>query len=402
MNRFYSIITAILLCLILTACGTQDDFIIAELENDLVETIAPEIHMPEVIPKPEPDLNIQEEYIDPITARTLEIIAGMTIEEKVGQMFLAQLPSVSAAQKAGEWALGGYLLFAHDFAGLTQDQVILNIYNYQRYSKINMFFAVDEEGGTVNRVSRNPSLRSAPFRSPQQLYASGGFDLIAEDTAEKAELLSSLGINLNLAPVADVSTDRRNFIYSRSFGQNAEMTAEYVRTVVEVMGEKRMGSALKHFPGYGDNADTHFAAAHDGRPVETFWESDFIPFIAGIEAGANMVMVSHVIVDSIDPKLPASLSPAVIRILREDLGFDGVIITDDLAMGAVDQLIHMPNDHGIAVLAVLAGNDMIITADFESQITDILTAVENGVISKDMIDEAVFRIIRLKIQLGII
>ena len=402
MTRFYTALMAVFICFAMTSCGVQDDFADAEIENDLVETIVPKVNLPEISQEHEPDSDIQEEYTDSVTGIILEIISEMTIEERVGQMFLAQLPHSSAAQRAGEWALGGYLLFAHDFEGLTKSEVIANIQGYQRYSRIDMFFAVDEEGGTVNRVSRNTALRDTPFLSPQQLFELGGFELIAEDTAEKAVLLRSLGINLNLAPVADVSTDRRNFIHPRSFGQDAGKTAEYVRTVVEVMREKGIGSALKHFPGYGDNADTHFTAAHDSRPIEVFWSSDFIPFIAGIEVGADMVMVSHVVVESIDPELPASLSPAVIRILREKLGFDGVIITDDLAMGAVDRLIPSTSDYSIAVLAVLAGNDMIITADFERQITDILTAIENGVISENMINEAIFRILRLKIQLGVV
>ncbi|MCL2874613.1 MAG: beta-hexosaminidase [Defluviitaleaceae bacterium] len=345
------------------------------------------------------DLVEESEFSDHITTRSLEIITEMTLKEKVGQMFIAQRPSTDSVQKASDWALGGYLLFAYDFSGLSKSEVIANIQSYQHASRINMFIAVDEEGGTVNRVSRNSALRSSPFLSPQQLFELGGFDLIAEDTVEKSELLSSLGINLNLAPVADVSTDNQSFIYPRAFGQDAEITAKYVRTVVNVMKEMGMGSALKHFPGYGDSFDTHFVAAHDNRPLEAFYSGDFIPFIAGIEVGADMIMVSHVIVESIDPNLPASLSPEVNRILRKDLGFDGVIITDDLAMGAIGQFV---SDYSIAVLAVLAGNDMIITADFEGQIMDILAAVEDGVISESMIDEAVFRIIRLKIQLGIV
>ena len=119
-----------------------------------------------------------------------------------------------------------------------------------------MLIGVDEEGGTVVRVSSNPNLRGTKFQSPQALYSEGGFDRITSDTAEKDALLRDLGINVNFAPVCDVSTDPSDFIYARSFGMDAEQTGEYVRTVVTQMVSDKTGMVLKHFPGYGNNADT--------------------------------------------------------------------------------------------------------------------------------------------------
>ena len=125
----------------------------------------------------------------------------MTLEEKVGQMFIARCPEINSVQKVKEYNLGGYILFSRDFSGKTRDEIIQNIQSYQSAAKIPMFIGVDEEGGTVNRVSTNPNLRAVPFWSPQELYAEGGFDLIQSDTQEKCELLNSLGINLNFAPI---------------------------------------------------------------------------------------------------------------------------------------------------------------------------------------------------------
>lgn len=321
------------------------------------------------------------------------ILRDMTLEEKVGQMFIARCPKEDAAQLAADYHLGGYILFGRDFTGKTKAQVIDTVQSYQDSVEIPLLIGVDEEGGTVNRVSLNTQLRAVPFWSPQELYAEGGFELIRSDTLEKCRLLASLGINLNFAPVCDVSQDPDDFIYQRSFGRDAQQTAEYVKTVVEVMTGQGMGCVLKHFPGYGSNEDTHTGIAYDKRPYETFQSADFLPFQAGIDAGANMVLVSHNVVACMDGDYPASLSPRVHEILREELGFEGVIITDDLAM---DGIRDFTGDSQAAVLAVLAGNDMLCCTDFETQIPAVIQAVKQGVISEEQINQSVLRILSLK------
>ena len=336
---------------------------------------------------------------DAAAGRTEQILAGMTLEEKVAQMILARCPEEGAVETVSRYNPGGYLLFARDFTGKSKAEVIAAIAEYQAAAKIPLFIGVDEEGGTVNRVSRNPALRAVPFWSPQALYAAGGFDLIRSDTAEKCDLLQSLGINLNFAPVCDVSRNPEDFIYDRSFGRSAAETAEYVRTVVQTMTEAGMGSVLKHFPGYGNNTDTHSGVAYDGRPYETFENEDFLPFQAGIAAGADMVLVAHNVVACMDGEKPASLSETVHNILRETLGFDGVIITDDLSMEGVQAFA---SDTDIGVQAVLAGNDLLCCTDFEARIAEILDAVERGTISESRIDDSVLRILNLKIALGIL
>lgn len=339
------------------------------------------------------------EFLDEITQKVENILSKMTVEEKVGQMFIARCPETNAVQKVTEYHLGGYILFGRDFSGKEKAEVIRTIQSYQDVSEIPLLIGVDEEGGTVNRVSSNRNLRAEPFRSPQELYAEGGFDLIRSDTQEKCDLLLSLGINLNFAPVCDVAQSQDDFIWKRSFGQDAEKTAEFVKTVVEVMQDKQMGSVLKHFPGYGNNADTHTGVAYDNRPYETFQDSDFLPFQAGIDAGASMVMVSHNVVSCMDDRSPASLSPKVHEILREQLGFDGVVITDDLVMDGVREFA---GEEETAILAVQAGNDMLCCTDFEVQIPAVLEAVQNGDIAEERVDESVLRILKLKILLGIL
>ncbi len=333
--------------------------------------------------------------------RIWDLISSMTLEEKVGQLFFVRCPADSAAEDVSTYHLGGYILFGRDTKDRTANELIQTIQHYQDAAAIPLLMGVDEEGGTVVRVSSNPHLRSEKFASPQRLYALGGMDRILADTREKNVLLRALGFNVNLAPVADVSTDPGDFIYDRAFGQDAAATSDYVSAVTGQMRADGMGSVLKHFPGYGDNADTHTGIAVDDRPYEDFVNSDFLPFLAGMAAGGDTaaVLVSHNIVECMDPDLPASLSPQVHRILRQDLGFDGVVMTDDLAMDAVGAYA---GDGAVAVMALQAGNDMVVTTDYRSQIPKVLEAVENGSLEEAAIDAACRRVLRWKQALGLL
>lgn len=329
-----------------------------------------------------------------------KMLDSMTIEEKVGQMFFVRYTDDETVLKdIEEYRFGGLILFARDFEERTPEGILDQINACQKTSDIPLLIGVDEEGGLVNRVSKFTQFREEPFKSPRELYAEGGFELIASDTDEKCALLSSLGINVNLAPVCDVSEDPSAFIYERTLGQNADLTSEYVRTVVTEMKKNGMGSALKHFPGYGDNGDTHTDIITDSRPLETFENSDFLPFKAGIEAGADMVLVSHNIVTAMDSQYPASLSPAVHDILRNELGFEGVIMTDDLSMGAITEYT---DGKAAAVQAVKAGNDLLCCTDYTVQIPAVIEAVKNGEISEEQINASVMRILLMKINSGII
>ncbi|WP_082989575.1 glycoside hydrolase family 3 N-terminal domain-containing protein [Christensenella intestinihominis] len=331
--------------------------------------------------------------------RAEEILQGMTTEEKVGQMFFARCPEGDAAAVAEEYQPAGYILFDRDFKGKSRDEVIGSIESCQQVSRLGMLIGVDEEGGTVNRVSKYEELCSDPFLSPQELYSEGGMERIVSDTAGKAEVLKGLGINVNLAPVCDVSVNPDDFIYKRAFGKDAEETAGYVTAVVRQMNESGIGCTLKHFPGYGSNTDTHTGIAHDTRDYGSFLESDFLPFAAGIEENAGSILVCHNIVECIDGEYPASLSEKAHDILRSDLGFSGVIMTDDLYMDAIR------DEYGVgeaAVLAVRAGNDLILSSQFEEQYQAVLDALGDGSISGERIDEAAGRVLCWKLSLGVI
>ena len=331
--------------------------------------------------------------------RARQIMDGMSLEEKVGQMFLARCPEYDGAEEAARLHLGGYVLFDRDFAYYSFDEAKARIASYQQAADLPMFMAVDEEGGEVVRISCYPAYRYERFASPQEVYAAGGLEGLAADAREKAALLLSLGVNVDLAPVADVSTSPYDFIYSRSLGQDAATTAQGVAAMVKGLEQVGVSACLKHFPGYGDNGDTHSGVETDYREAEVFYEQDLLPFRAGCDAGADFVLVSHNIVVAFDAELPSSLSPAVHSLLRDELGFSGLIITDDLAMEGVAGLYGVDET---AVLAVLAGNDMLLSSDPEEQIDAVLNAVETGRVPEELIDGAVQRILRTKIRAGLI
>ena len=329
--------------------------------------------------------------------RLQTLLDSMTLEEKVGQLFFVRCPTENAVEDISTYHLGGYLLFSRDFKDgdnwLTKEQFLEKIQSYQDVAEIPLFIGSDEEGGTVTRASRNPNLFSETFKSPQKLNYIGGIEEILRDTDTRSRELRALGINVNFAPVCDVSTDPKDFIYDRTLGQDANMTADYVRLVVPAMTEGGTLPVLKHFPGYGNNVDTHTGIAVDQRPMETFENSDLLPFQAGIDVGAPFVLVSHNIVTCMDADLPASLSPAVHRVLREACGFEGIAITDDLAMDAVQAYA---KNGAVAVMALQAGNDMIITTDYRTQIPAVIAAVQEGTLDESVIDDACLRVLRCK------
>ena len=324
---------------------------------------------------------------------------AMSLHEKAEQMMISSAADEATAAAAIRRGSGAMCLFAGAFSGKSAAAVQAMTARLQAAAKTPVLIAVDEEGGPVNRVSLNPQLRSAPFRNSRVIYDAGGWDALRGDTAEKADLLLSLGVNVNLGPVCDVPVDPSNYIYSRTFGLDPHETAEYADVVVSEMRAHRLGSVLKHFPGYGGSIDTHQFMAYDTRDYSAFTESDFLPFIAGINAGADAVMVSHNIVTCMDSEHPASLSPEVHRILREELGFTGVIMTDDLGMNAINLYTGGQN---AAVAAVLAGNDCVMFADDAASADAIVAAVESGLISEEQINESVLHILRWKQALGLI
>lgn len=343
---------------------------------------------------PEVDDSVFSSYYDDAK----KTVAKMTLEEKVGQLFLVRY-NAKDVEYLSNFYPGGYILFAKDFQNHTKESLKQEIDNDQKMNKYKLIMGVDEEGGFVTRVSRYPNFRSERFQSPKSYYEQGGYQLLETVETEKATLLKSIGINLNLAPVADISTNPNDFIYNRSFGHSTEETQEFIKNMVTYSNNNHIASCLKHFPGYGNNLDTHTGIAIDERPYENFKTTDFLPFKAGIDAKVPSILVSHNIVKSMDPDYPASLSSKVINELRNNLGFTGVIMTDDLAMDAVSSYV---NDGKAATLAVNAGNDMIITSDFVNMYKEVLESVKNGIIKEEQIDKAVIRVIAWKYNMQLL
>ena len=397
MKRLFALLLAAMLLLSLIGCG---------------DAKPPEPSIPDepALDEPSPDELAEQQRLAELARRAQELedrLASMTLAEKVGQLFFLRCPSSGAEAAVAQHHLGGILLFTQDYKDasgnwLTQDAFAQKLAALQDAAEsdtgIPLLIGSDEEGGTVTRASRNPNLFPSKFPSPQSLFETVGLEGLLADTQQYNSRLHSLGITVNFAPVCDVSTNPKDFIYERSFGQNAQTTADYIAQVVAAMSDAGIASVLKHFPGYGSNADTHTGIAVDERPYEQFLAEDYLPFAAGIGAGAPFVLVSHNIVTCLDSSYPASLSAAWHEQLRSHLGFEGVILTDDLDMGAVKAYADGGN---IAVLALQAGNDMIVCSDL-TQIGAVIAAVQDGTLSEETIDSACRRVLAAKQSLLLI
>ncbi len=336
-----------------------------------------------------------EDKFDPYS-----IISTMSDEELIGQLFLARCPDYNTAiADIGKYHLGGFVLFANNVKNETPESLKAILSDYQSASKIPLLISVDEEGGTVVRVSKFSQFRNEPFPSPRSLYESGGLQSVLNTETEKCIMLKDLGFNVNLAPVCDVTTDKNAFMYKRSLGESPEKTGEYISAVIELMSGQQTGAVLKHFPGYGNNVDTHVGIAVDERSLEYLESNDLVPFKYGIQAGCDAIMISHTIVNCLDSVLPASLSPKVMGYLREDMDFNGIIMTDDLSMSAITARYGAGE---AAVMAVKAGVDLLCSTEYRTQYDAVLEAYNKGELTRTQIEESVARILIWKHDLGLI
>ena len=322
-------------------------------------------------------------------------LAAMTLEEKVGQLFWARVPSNHQIEDLQSYHLSGYILFGRDFEGRSLEDIKALTKGYQAAAKIPLLIGSDEEGGSVTRIS---SIFETPFKSPMALYHQGGMEAVLSDTKQKAELLKSVGINAGLFPVADLARNQSAFIYDRTIGQDAQTTASYVQQVVEELKKSKVGSTLKHFPGYGDNGDSHTAIIQDNRSLDDLRQADFLPFQAGIDAGAGSVLVSHNILSKIDT-VPSSISPKITDLLRKELHFKGVIMTDDLDMAGLANFV---SQEEAAFQVIVAGNDLILGSSYQTQIPYLLKKISSGELTEERIDESVRRILTWKYDLGLL
>lgn len=328
------------------------------------------------------------------------LLDSMGQEELVGQLFLARYPGYEAAKTAiSAYHIGSFILFGQDYRDNTPENIAAQMQALQETASLPLLIATDEEGGDVARASAYSQYRDSRFSSPRKLFDKGGLSLVLETEAEKCLLLQRVGVNVNMGPVCDVTTDPDAFMYKRSLGQDAVTTGQFVAGMVETMALHKIGSVLKHFPGYGNNTDTHVGTAVDSRSLEALESTDLVPFKAGVDAGCDAILVSHTIVESLDKELPASLSPAAVKYLRDAMNFRGVVVTDDLVMDAITEKYGVGES---AVMAVRAGCDLLCSSDYEQQYTAVLAAVQDGTIPQEQLRESVKRILQWKLELGLL
>ena len=340
------------------------------------------------------EYSIFKDYYD----KSYEQLKKMSIDEKIGQLLFAATSDIKQISDLKEYKFGGYLLFKRDFKDKTKKEVIDMIKSYQDNSNIPLLIGVDEEGGIVSRISSNKNLVKEPFKSSRELYIEGGLDKIKEDTINKNKILEELGININLAPVVDVSTNESDYMYKRSLGQSSEITSEFAKLVIETSKSSKVSYTLKHFPGYGNNKDTHVGLSVDTRELEDIKKIDLPPFKAGIDAKAECVLVSHNIVSNIDKDNPSSISKEVHNLLRKDLNFTGIVITDDLSMDAIDKYYK----EGAVINAINSGNDLLIVSDYKNSFKEIKEGLKNNLISENIINKRVLRILAFKYYKGLL
>ena len=360
----------------------------------------------EALPSPSPSTTPEGE--DPVALRAREILEGMTLHEKVCQLFIVYpeaITGVSATVAAGEgtraaleaYPVGGFLYDKKNMQ--SKQQVTDMLTNVQTFVKIPLILTCDEEGGRVNRLM---STVGTTWIEPMLDYKDQGTDTAYHNAEIIASDMSALGFNMDLAPVADVWSNPENTVIGdRAYSDDFEEAAALVGAAVQGFHAGGVATSLKHFPGHGNTStDSHYGAVYVERTLEELRAEELVPFQAGIDAGADAVMVGHLIVTDIDDQ-PAPFSYKIVtELLREEMGFDGVVITDGLQMKAMtDQY----SSAEIALRAVQAGVDLLLCPMNLDGAVDALTqAVEDGTITQARLDESVLRILTLKLENGII
>lgn len=337
-----------------------------------------------------------------------ETLVGMTLHEKVCQMMFVtpeELTGEDGVTVAGDatrqalenYPVGGIVYFAKNLE--SQDQVKEMIDNSQKYSSIGLFVATDEEGGVVNRLMDTVG---TTYIGSMYYYKDDGDKTAYENAYTIANDMSALGFNLDFAPVADVWSNPDNTVIGeRAYSDDYAQAAELVGNAVKGFNDGGVMCTLKHFPGHGDTAeDSHYSSAYVHRTKEEIMADEMQPFRSGIEAGAEFVMVGHLIVPDID-EVPATLSYKIATgILRDELKFEGVAITDSFEMESIADNYSVDD---AVVMSVKAGMDMILQPkDMASAVNSIEQAVADGELSEDRIDESVRRILTLKESRGLL
>jgi len=340
-------------------------------------------HSPDPTLSPEQELQI---FID-------SLIDAMSPREQVSQLFIITVGARS------EHAPGGWILFPENITTVEGTRALTD--ELLAKSKIAPFIAIDEEGGRVSRLRSAglPGYQSPPaaarLRDTQTAYEAGKYI---------GETLHAIGVNLDFAPVADILTNPGNTVIGdRAFGSDPQYVCEMVSAFQRGLHDTGVMSALKHFPGHGGTSgNSHMGAVSIPYDAGRLSEVEYLPFIRGIAEGAQFVMAGHIMVPNADPSgLPATLSPYFLtEILRGELGFEGIIVTDAMNMGAITDMYTSAQG---AVMAIVAGADMILVPqDYSEAVEGVLAAVESGLISRARIRLSLGRILRIKIEAGLI
>lgn len=347
------------------------------------------------------------------TDRASQLLSEMTLEQKVYQLFVVTPEMLTGAKVATlggdmtrealkQYPVGGIVYFSQNL--VDRDQTALMIENTLKFAgemgMPGLFIAVDEEGGTVARVAGK--LGTTKFPNMGAIGKTGDTDQAYQVGATIAGDIAQFGFNLDYAPVADVLIESTNTeIGNRSFGTDPELVGDMVSAVVRGLQDNGVIATLKHFPGHGSTTtNSHYATSITKRTLEQMRQCEFIPFIAGIEAGAEIVMISHLTAVNVDDSAPASLNRTIITdILRGELGYDGLVTTDALRMNAISDNYTSAE---ACLMAVEAGVDMLLMpSNFKSGAQAILDAVESGELDEARIDESVTRILKVKLKYGI-
>lgn len=373
-----------------------------EKAKEAAEQEPPEEEM--VIDTPEPAEEEPEEEEDILGELAQSYYSEMSIEDKVAGLFMVTpeaITGVGTATQAGDgtqealsqYAVGGLIYFGQNI--LDKEQITTMLANTASMSNYPIFLAVDEEGGDVSRVA-NSKVEVTKVDDMAAVGAGGDASQAAEAGTTIGSYLSEIGFNVDFAPVADVAGEG-SALGNRSFGSDPQIVGEMVANAVGGIEGTGVSACLKHFPGLGSTSeDTHDGRVEITKSLEEMRASDFVPFSTGIEAGADFVMVSHATAPALDEdNVPSSLSKKVITdILRGELGFEGVVITDALDMTAITDY-YTPEE--AAVMALEAGADMLLMPeDFEKAYQAVLAAVQDGTIPEERINESLDRIYRVK------
>lgn len=358
----------------------------------------------------------QESVKESVEHTARQLLDQMTLEQKVGQMLYVDLTAVmeeqtklNQAQALESLAPGGVILFRDQFQAIEDTVRTTALLNHLNIS-VPVWIGTDQEGGLVTRVSY-----ATAMNGNMALAATGKPELTMETAQRTAEMLQELGLNMNFAPVADVNVNASNPVIGiRSFGASPERVGQFVQAYIEGMHNQGMPASVKHFPGHGDTAvDSHLGLPQLNHSKEEMEQSDWIPFQSAIAADVDFVMTGHVTVPALDDTLiaskqdgqkayvPATLSkPIVTGVLREQLGYDGIIITDALNMGAIASHFGVED---AALRAVEAGVDMLLMPPQPERVKQSLVkAVQEGRVTEARIDESVLRILKLKAAYGLI